>query len=285
MKFQYYSNRVDNPKPLGYISIEQFIRATKQPKNNVIEIFQQIYQAEKDGNIELKAKLKQENLHYFTPCVNLSGGRSYNDIIRFTGLMVLDFDHLRSKEYAIQFRDFIFNEYNQIVVAWLSPSKLGVKCLVSIPIAQTVEQFKEYYFGIASDMDRFDGFDGSGQNSVLPLFQSYDPELLFRNNYTAWTIRGIKKNAFVSNLDKKDRIIKMIASGMDNIHDNGHPQLRSLCVAVGGYVASGYIEENEALQFINALIVSHRYLSKGVTGYQKTAKQMIEFGKCKPIIL
>ena len=148
-------------------------------------------------------------------------------------------------------------------------------------------------------MEQFNGWDGSNQNPVLPLFQSYDPDMLVRENPDTWTKRGMKQNSFdyqtttapvqvkrvVANDHNKERILKMIYSGLDKIIDNGHPQLRGLCIAIGGYVASGYISEHEALQEINSLIEVHPYLRKDIKNYQKTARWGISEGMRKPLTL
>jgi hypothetical protein len=72
---------------------------------------------------------------------------------------------------------------------------------------------------------------------------------------------------------------------MEAIDDPGHPQLRSLCLSVGGYVASGYISMLEAEQLIHHLIETHHYLSKGISGYKKTATWALNEGTRKPIVL
>jgi len=295
IEFQYYPANIKSNKPAGTVTLEQFIRVTKNPKPSVIEIFNQIAQAETNGDMKLKAELKQNNLFYFTPCAFVNGFRRYINIVHFTGLMVLDFDHFNSREKAVKLKHELF-ERPYIIAAWLSPSKRGVKALVNIPVVHSVEKFKEYYFGISVQMSKYKEYDDSGQNCVLPLFQSYDPELLQRDDYTIWDIKGEKQNDYdkveikpriiTDTTDKhKETVCKIINSGFRNIYDNGHPQLRSLCLAIGGYIASGYIDQNEALQLIYYNIENHPYLRKGISGYKRTALQMISTGQLKQLIL
>ena len=168
ISFQYYPARVNSNEPLGIISLEQFLISTKTPKDSTKAIFDQIAAAELSSNKKLKAELKQNHLFYFTPCVHVHPFRRYACIKHFTGLLILDFDHI---DNARDFKYFLFDEYKSLIAAWLSPSKRGLKCLVKIPKVNTVEEFKEYYFGIASEMEVYNGFDPSGQNAVLPLFQ------------------------------------------------------------------------------------------------------------------
>jgi VirE N-terminal domain len=291
--FQYYRANIKSNKPIGYINLNQFIKCHINPKDNIKEVFRKIVDAEQTGNRQLKAELKQNNLYYFTPCVQVYPYRRYSDIRYFTGLLVLDFDHINN---AKEFKQFLFDNYKFIIAVWLSPSKYGVKCLVKIPVVNTVDEFKEYYYGIVTEMEIYNGFDGSGQNPVLPLFQSYDPELLFRDDFDIWEIKGIKVSDFTtaielppSDIDITDKdkqtVIKIINTGFNNINDYGHPPLRGLCIAVGGYVSAGYISEHDAIDLVKCRIENHPYLSKGVTGYKKTAEWSIMTGKKKPIYL
>jgi len=293
IQFQYYPSNVKSNKPLGFVSLEYFLKSTKKPKNNIIDIFDKIALAESNNDMKLKSELKQNNLFYFTPAVIINGYRRYANIYKFTGLLVLDFDHNKNSN---ELRDYLFNEYKFIIAAWLSPSKKGVKALVKIPIVKTTDEFKEYFFGLAVEMDKYDGFDGSCQNSVLPLFQSYDPDLLFREYATTWDVKGIKVNNFDTgeviepiNIDVTENdtkhVVQIINSGMNNIFDNGHPQLRGLCIAVGGYIAAGYIDYYDAEKLIHNIIITHQYLKKGVKGYQLTASQMLKKGMEKPLLL
>jgi hypothetical protein len=300
ISFQYYPARVNSNEPLGIISLEQFLISTKSPKNSTKAIFDQIAAADLAGNKKLKDELKQNHLFYFTPCVHVHPYRRYACIKHFTGLLVLDFDHI---DNARDFKYFLFDEYKCIITAYISPSKRGVKCLVKIPVIKAnrpweelVAEFKEYYFGIAAEMEQYNGFCESTQSSVLPLFQSYDPELLFRNDPDTWATKGFYLNAFASaptqitpkiiNTDKDKQIIeKIINTGFINITDCGHPVLRSLCLSIGGYVASGYIPEHEALQMIYYEIENHEYLRKGIRGYKTTAQWAIRAGQRKPLTL
>ena len=295
--FQYYPANIKNCKPLGFTTIEELIKLHKEPSKEMIEVFSNIAEAETTNDMELKAKLKQNNLLYFTPCVHIKDWRKYDNIIIFTGLLVLDFDHIENAE---AFKKHLFNEYPFIISAWLSPSKKGVKALVRIPVIQvqspigkSIDEFKEYFNAITDIMGIYDGFDEINKNPAQPLFQSYDKELLFREEATVFCTRKPKKifipkpsvqpfRAFDSN-ERKEQIIRMTKRKMNEIVDNGHPQLLKIAFLLGGYVGGGYLSQNEAEIFIHGLIESNEYLSKGILGYKKTASTCIEEGIKRPI--
>jgi len=293
IKFQYYPARVESKKPLGIVTLFEMLKANSQPNDRLKRVFRLISICEKYGNLKRKSTIKQNNLYYFTPCVYSNGhGRKYVDIEFFTGLLVLDFDHIENAE---EFKYFLFEKYSCIIAAIISPSKKGVKFIVKIPVVSSTDEFKSYFYGIGLEMEKYKGFDGTGQNCILPLFLSYDPDLLFRENPTEWNTKGKKKDEFKASnvapvkIDSTDRdkaiVQKIIMSAVDKIVDTGHPQIRAAAVTLGGYVATGYIDQVEAENFINSLIANNSYLRKGVEGYQKTAKSAINIGMQSQLFL
>lgn len=290
VKFQFYPAQIKSTRPLGFVSLNYFLNSMKNPKPKTLEIFNKIEHAESCGNIEEKAILKQNNLYYFTPCVHISNRRNYKSILNYTGLIPLDFDHI---DNAPEFKKYIFNEFPFIIAAWLSPSRKGVKCLVKIPQSKSLEIFKEHYFALEEIFECFDGYDGTTKNAVLPLFQSYDFDLLQREEPDIFNNRKVqerKPDSIRQKIpypsDKKEKLIFKIAdTGINKIQAPGHPQLRSICISLGGYVASGYIDYNIILSHVDYLIECNGYLQKGVSGYQKTARWAINEGMKKPIRL
>lgn len=294
IEFQFYPARVDSKKPLGTCTLAEFLKGNQDPNDKIKRIFRLVALCEKYGDMRRKAILKQNNLYYFTPCIVSDGlGRGYANIARFTGLLVLDFDHI---DNANEFKYYLFNTLPSIVAAWLSPSKRGVKFLVKIPVVTSVDEFKAYFYGLGNMFEKFKGWDGSPQNCVLPLFLSYDPDLLYRADAELWTQKGIKIDEFkasdqpivkveVTGDGEKEQVKRIILHLVNMITDNGHPQIRAAAVTLGGYVASGYIDLFEAESFISSLIQNNLYLSKGVAGYIKTAKSAINLGTKSQLFL
>jgi hypothetical protein len=291
--FFYYPADVTIPKPLGTVTLKQFLRANKSPSSDISGIFEQISAATNIGDMELKHKLKSK-LYYFTPCVQTDGnGRCYANITGFTGLMVLDFDKL---DDAPAFKQFLFDAIPSIVAAYLSPSKKGCKFIVKIPVCKTTEEFKSYFYGMAYFLEKYEGFDPSTQNCILPLYLSIDPDLLYRDNAETWTKRGTKIDEFkpyvgeievLENVSEKDksRVKTMLTRSMEKIVDSGHYIVRSTALCAGGYVASGYLTREEAEDLLFGLIEDNSYLQKNVRGYKMTTKEMITKGMTSPLYL
>lgn len=290
MRFQYYTNDAEQPKPIGFVSLDSFLYGIKSPKEETKQLLEKVAQASQNKDMKLKAELKKQ-LYAFTPCVHVKEKRKYTDITQFTGLAVLDFDKI---ENAYEFKEFLFETYSSIIACWISPSKKGIKALIKIPVVSSILEYKSYFYGIASYMQMYKGFDITTQNAVLLLFMSYDKDILIRDNYTEWDIKGIKKNDFdtskvisipdIKPTDKQGEwVINWITNKIQSIVDEAHPQLRNACVSLGGYVASGYIEHHNAVSLTDSLITQNGYMQKGIIGYQKTAHQAIIAGISKPL--
>jgi len=286
--FNYYEADIKKSIPLGTVNLEYVLNAIKKPKKDIKHIFEQIQQAEQNKDMGLKAQLKTK-LYSFTPCVFVEGSRKYSNIKNFTGLMVLDFDHLPNVGYAMDFKEYLFHTYKYIISAWLSASKHGVRAIVKIPICSTVDEFKHYFNGIEKHLNGYNGFDKAPKNCILPMFISYDNDLLIRYDYSTFNEKIIpierpKVIQYIVN-EKNSVVERIIFKKINVIIDNGHPQLRAAAYLLGGYVGAGHINVNDATQMIIKMIYHNNYLSQKAHVYIQTAKQMIDKGINEPVYL
>jgi hypothetical protein len=295
IELQVYPANVKILKPLKNITLWRFFNAIGNMNPELLKIYEDIAECEIKKDFTKKAELKAK-LFYFIPAVELdpNGRRSYKDIVKFNGLMTLDFDHI---ENAVEFKDYIFHEYDFIIAAWLSSSKKGVRCLVKIPVVKTVDEYKEYFWGLYNMiMNKYIGSDTAPQNCVLPLYLSPDKEILIADEFTEWKTKGqnpkqIKESIEPFKYDAKNRgkktewAIENTKKAIHKISDNGHPQLREASYALGGYVGAGYITESEAINLMDNLIVGNAYLNIKPNVYKKTARTTINKGINKPLYL
>jgi len=285
--FNYYEADIKRSTPLGSVTLEYLINAIRTPKKDIRNVFEDIRIAEENKDMAKKQALKSK-LYSFTPCVYVNGPRKYSNIQHWTGLLVLDFDHLAS-DVAVEFKEYLFNEYKCIITAWLSASRHGVRALVKIPVCTSVDEFKQYYAGIERHLNCYNGFDTAPKNCILPMFISYDAEILHRNDAQTWSTKHIEivrpavKQYIVD--DKTSVIEKIIAKRINTITDTGHIILRATSYLLGGYVGANYIDYNDAISLINNLIDSQSYLSKKPDVYKQTAKQMVDKGLNFPTYL
>lgn len=291
-KFSYYDADIKRVKPLGDITLQQFINAVISPKPQLLETFKKIEEASKAGDNLLKAELKK-GLFAVTPCVEIKGIRNYEGIAGFTGLCVIEYDKI---PHAAVLRDYIFKKFDSCIFAFLSPSKSGCKFIFNIKKVNTILEYKEMFFGIAHSLDKLINLDYSGANAVLPLFISNDADAKFREDATVWTRRGYKEGAFVpftghvelpDDMNEADieECIRIATYGIDSIVSEGHPTVVKISFLCGGLAASGYIEEELIYNTIEDLIKSNDYLAKGLDGYLTTFKTMFNKGLGFPALL
>ena len=294
-EFFYYPANVKITKPLGKITLKEFIRANSNPTKEIQDVFLKIHEASRNGDDDLKRKLK-ENLFYFNPCIVTNGkGRSYTDVESFTGLCVMEFDKVENAE---ELRDFLFDNLKSCICSYISPSGAGVKTIIRIPVVKTVEEFKAYFYGLGYWFSKFSGFDGTAQSPVLPLYLSWDKNLRFREDAEVWTYRGEKIDEFkvyegvfetleeVSDEDR-DRIFRIIDRAFERIErdQTAHYTLRNISLLVGGYVGAGYLDFEEVSDYMCDKVSESPYCMKNKKGYCDTIRQMLQKGGLAPLIL
>ena len=305
IKFQYYFGDIKKSKPIGFISLETFLDRHLNPKANLLSVFNQINEAAAIGNMKLKAELKMNNLYSFTVSAQFKGTRRYKDIQEFNPLAQLDFDGLTVLE-SVKFRDYIFKQYPQVICAYLSPSRCGVKVLLRIPkislyngIDEGIKEYKDYYRAIESEFSNYKGFDNSPKNLVLPLFISYDREMCYRefDSASVWDLKEIveeplhkkfptpyKQYKKLKSNDKNElRAIRTFRKSLRNIICSpGHSKLRTACLIFGTRVGAGYVDRFEAQKEVEDMVRSNQYLAKGVSGYITTANWALNEGLKTP---
>ena len=283
-KFAYYPNNVYVTQPSGEISLRRFVKAVREPKPETKQLFLAIKAAAAKEDLELKGNLKK-NLFYFTPCVNTDGkGRSYNNITSFTGFVQVDFDGIGDPE---ELRDSFFESVKSCTICGVSPSGKGIKAILRIPVVETVDEYKAYFYGIAHHLEKYEGFDMAPQNCCLPLYMFYDPDARYREDATVSTIRGEKINAFskdkivdiasyedgeVATKEIKKKISSYIKNKINRIDDNAYPQILSLGTVIGGFVTYYSLDFDLVIDYTNEIIDTNGYMQKSPNAYKKGFK-------------
>lgn len=294
-KFQYFPSKVYITEPLGEISLSQFIRAIKNPKPEMKEVFLKIAQAGKENNLKTKDWLKANKLFYVTPSLYFNGkGRKYEDVVRHLPFLVIEFD---KTPYASELKKEIFEKFDSCICAFLSPSKTGCKFVFHIPVVESVDSYKELYCGLFHFLEPYNA-DPCNFNPSLPLFISWDEDILVRDNPNEWVIRGYKENSMTADFDIDDfeypetvseedteEVRFIFRRAIENIKDNGHPQLVRSCTALGGHVAANLISYDEAKDLIDECIENNNYLQKSISTYKKSAYTMLQRGMNRPLLL
>jgi len=291
---QYYFKKGDfyESQAAGKITLKQLLKGIKKPSSEMKELIDFIRdEPNKEKRNELKSKLPGFIIQSFSD----GKYRRNENIVSFTGYTVLDFDGEAVKSYAKELKQFLFYTYDCIAASYISPSG-AVKCIMRIDVAESLEEYKDYYRAIEEYFKRFEGFDPTPKNAVLIMFYTYDEEILIRENPEAWQHKlkpGPKPTAAAVdnqfNFENEEvnikRIYGWIAKKLHSIVDNGHPQLCTTAKLLGGYCAYYGLNITEAENWIHSEIERHPYLCKGIFGYKKTASEFINYGSSEPIEL
>jgi hypothetical protein len=291
--FSVFSGNIKDSEVKGTTDLIGLINDISNPDEFTQCIIDEIRsETDEDKRARMKWQLKG-----YTPTVLLKDRRRLENIVSYSGLMPLDFDKLPHRQYATELRNFLFDEYPFIYASWLSSSGKGVRALVHIEQPQDKADFQAMFAGFKeykiSDYEFVDYFDNAPKNVVLPLFQSHDSDIKYRNNAIQWNQRYYHTEPLPRNLpplekpDERDlkQVYNILQSAINKIVDNGHPQLRGASFALGGYVGANYIDYTEAVNLIDSLIERNHYLSQKNEVYKVTARQMIQQGMSKPLYL
>lgn len=298
----YYSGNIKNSICMGHVSYDYFIKAHKNPKDEVVVLMEKIKEASLNKDKNLKAELKKQ-LVAFTPSVQIKKGyrRMYENIIEFNQYKQLDFDKIPDSETAVMVKEHVFENNPEILCAFLSPSGLGVKCLLKTKRCENIEEFRAMHKAIETHFSVYeDYFDSAVKNAILPLFLSIDFNILHRNfNETAtWTQTDWTKTEYVRLNDVEinfanrytdkqrqyylDKTIKLFKDKICLIGADGHPQMRSACLILGSRAGAGYIDINDAERLAEQEINCNQYLQKDLKNYIKTSKWAIREGYKNP---
>lgn len=295
IQFNYFPANIESKKPIGKVSLYNYLKAIKNPQPHIVELFVEIEKASLAGNKQLKDELKSK-LFYFLPCVTLDGkGRSYENLTGFTGLMVVDLDNLEV-EFAKEIKEYLFKTYPFVIACFLSASKKGVKIIIKIPIVNSVDEFKSVFYGLMSEWQFYKGMDFTPKNSVLANYLTYDRELLYRLDATEFNKKGIQLDEFKVHIgeiellenvtdEQVDKVKFILKRMFDSITDSGHGIVRSASLLAGGYVGSGYMGYDDMRNYLFELIEQTPYLQTKLKTYKATCVQMVSKGITAPIKL
>ncbi len=222
-----------------------------------------------EKKVTKKDKVTGEDITYMSHRLDES-------IVEHSGLFALDFDKcdVNTKIEQLKKDPYLF-------AVWLGPSGKGVKGLVKCPAS--IEHHAEYYTAF---LERYPDLDSTSRNISRGQFESYDPDLWLNEGSLVWDKRlteperKTKKEA-VKN--RRNSRIKRIAVDMIRSSYEGtmHETLLKAANLLGGYVASGRVDEEEAIKLLESEIKLKG--PKDFPHAQQTIRDGIDNGKRKPL--
>ena len=228
----------------------------------------------RQGDKEAKKKL---------PVVLFSGefsSRNDEALFEHSGFIVLDFDHIdvpRSKS--------ILGTDPYVYSCWVSPSGDGLKALVRVT---NPERHRDHFRSLVTYFSKQYNLevDESGVNESRACFESHDPEIIINESAQKFGAFATEKSeqhqearvGAVTDYMKLNLACRMIRQAEDG---EKHNMLLKASRLIGGYVAAGRIEEEEAVR-----VLMREILKRDVDSEEhaiKTIREGLEKGKQDPI--
>jgi hypothetical protein len=267
MKVTFFRDVFDKNAP-HHVNVTTALERIKtgQSKTTIDEV--------RSGNKDAKKKL---------PVVCFSGefaARADEALFEHSGLVVLDFDHVdvAQAKGALATDAYVYS-------CWVSPSGDGLKALVRV---SNPERHRDHfralrtYFHKQYDLE----VDESGINESRACFESYDPDIIVNPEAQKFGAFASEKSEQIqeARIGAVTDYMKLnLAARMIRQADDGekHNMLLKASRLVGGYVAAGRIEEEEAVRVLFREICKRDIDSEEAA--MTTIRQALEVGKRDPI--
>jgi hypothetical protein len=211
-KVMFFSGRKDT------IGKEQaLIKALNKNKTFYERMIKECREAHASGDLKLYKKLKQQ-LPLFMVSGSLEGERCVDNVVKYTQVMILDFDKLGEQLKEVRKK---IEANPQTMFTMLSPSGDGLKVLVVVD--SLIEQHKIAFKQVSSHFEKLTGvkLDASGSDVSRLCYFSYDPDLYWNKDYKVF---GVKEQQVT--LQKRDTspiqvtgILSVQIESIERVHD------------------------------------------------------------------
>lgn len=281
------------------LTLEKVFERIRSGKSK--EVVDKIRLAEtKDSKNEIKISL---------PCIIFGGvfsERNGNSLTQHSGLMVIDMDGFKTiEEVNINAENLKKNKH--IVSVFISPSGLGLKAVVKIPVCDKYEHTK--YFKAFNEEFQIPNWDKSNSNVDRVCFESYDPNIYINWDAELYSPKLIDKGYTMSErtptvivLDEMVIIDKIMAFDWKDNFGEGSRNNYILNIAsafceygVSKYNAEGYIlnnfptstdfPESEIKTTINSAYKIRQANSKYFEDWQKIDRIKVDMKHGKKVVI
>jgi len=154
---------------------------------NIQRAFDRIQKGYSKEKINKYRKTKDKDIKNSLPGYCFSGtfkNRSVDGLINHSGLIVLDFDKLPSKEETSVLKDSIC-DIDYVFAAFISPGGLGLKVLIKIP--NDAGNHKLYYNSLFKEFNS-EYLDKSGSDISRFCYESFDEDIYINKDSKIWDV-------------------------------------------------------------------------------------------------
>ena len=201
-------------------------------------------------------------------------GRKHEHIESYTGMAFIDVDDCKKPKLV----KLLFQELDCTIACWYSSSG-NVHALIKIPVCKSKDEFKRRYSLLVKDLkeeiDDWGHIDEITSNPTQLAFISSDAEIYineapvsYEGIYLPTPPQIVRKAKLFSTSDKTTNYcLDKAQQWFNGINTNGYPQVLKYSYTMGGYCATGKIDEAVAKETLQQLIISNQYLnSKNSSG-------------------
>lgn len=254
-----------------YFDILNILKGIQKPNQKTIDLIDSIRNEEDSKKRSfLKKKL---------PCILFSGkfsSRKDTAIQEHSGYAVIDLDHVPDVSNLKQKIKLI----PYVKSAFVSPSGDGIKVVVRIP--KSIQYHRENYLAVSEDFSKAIGLDKkyvdtTSKNESRICFTSYDPDIYIAAHAKCF-IPPKKEEVSQVDYNKINIAVNMIRLSIDG---EKHTKLYNASRLLGGYIASGMVEESFAVQ-----VLENEIKNKNIDDFsqaQRTIQDGIRDGKSMPL--
>lgn len=238
-----------------------------------------LIRAEKNKNRKQELKKKLKSIIF----AGTFKARGNKNIIKHSGLCIIDFDHLENvevKKSEMKLLPFV-------LAAFVSPSGDGLKVVCKIPAS--IEKHQGHYVALMKRLNEKD-LDTTSQNIERICFASADADIYVNPNaveFTEYYTEPVKEKKILYrapiNFVNPDQ--KKLSIAADMIRKSGDGQKHAVLLAasrlMGGYIAGGLISEDDAVA-----VLENEIQAKDINdfdGAKKTIRDGIKYGKSAPL--
>lgn len=268
-----------------YITIEQALERIKfgRSKVKVEEIRKKVESKEDYDTDKRELPFVVFSAGKVEPKEETKKDRTYNTcrldkcVIEHSGVFVLDWDKCDVVQKIEQLKNDPY-----IYAAWIGPSGMGVKALVKCP--PVVDNHNLYYTAF---LDRYPELDSTSRNISRGTYESFDPNIYIYPNALTWDKRmkeeDRKKNKEKIANRKTHQVISTAVGMVRASYDgNKHETLLKAAKLLGGYIATGRVNEEEAIKILDEEIRAKN--PKDFDGAHQTIIDGIGYGKAQPLV-
>lgn len=183
---------------VDYFKDKHSVIPVGRPKDVVFYLERIKFGQLKDKIQEIRAALTKEDrdkLKDKLPAVTFCGTftrRAKNGLKLASGFSIIDFDKLKSHDELLNLKEKLSKD-TYIFSVWISPSGIGLKALVKIPVVVDNDEYNKRYKAIYKHFlwvnDEFgdDVIDTSGQDISRLCYESYDPDIYINYDSNEFT--------------------------------------------------------------------------------------------------